>query len=69
MWKKVDSPETFELLKPGDIMCRNSPNNKDQFRIEKIESGYVTAVHDDGYFDLKIVHEKYLLRSNWWVKE
>ena len=69
MWKKIDCPEIFELLKPGDIISRNCANSKDQFMVEKIENGYITAIHNDGYADLRIVHEKNLLSGNWWMKE
>ena len=68
MWKKIDNPETFELLKTGNIICKNYADSKDQFRIERIEGGYVTAIHNNGYVDLRIVHEKNLLSGNWWVK-
>ena len=69
MWKKIDSTDAVIAIHPDDIVSQNPDDPSSEFKIQAIDSGYVSVVHPAGMIAMKFFPVNYLVYDKWWVKE
>ena len=69
MWQKIDSPDSIMAIHAGDTISQHPGDRLFEFKIQEIDSGYVSAVHPDGKLSMKFFHLNYLYYDNWYLKQ